>query len=66
MHVTCNQDDKVTGEIFFSNITFQSSTRDEFMLKSLIDYAGPLNISINDINFLSFMRSREQIETFNF
>jgi len=35
------------------------------MLNSLIDYAGPFNITLAGIKFLSFMRSRELIETFN-
>jgi len=57
MHVSCEQGDHVTGEVFLHNITFESHARDEFMLKSLIDYAGPFNITIQEIKFLSFMRS---------
>jgi len=65
MHVSCEPHDYAIGEVLFHNVTFESLIRNEFMLKSLIDYAGPFNITLNKIVFISFMISRELIETFN-
>lgn len=65
LHASCDPQDEAIGEVLFHNVTFESFERNEYMLKSLIDYAGPFNITLSKIVFLSFMRARELIETFN-
>ena len=61
----CDPHSSPEGEIFFLNITFSSSVRDEFMLHPLIDYKSPYNLTLEGIKFTSFMWSRELIETFH-